>query len=204
MAKAKRVHDLLKERSQHEMESLTANVIKSGETAIQTVISRSFEGLRLRVHTLPYVEAFIRESLGQSGEPLDLRSYPRFWQTVGRDTKPLLAYPLAPSRSTEGPIMTGAMPYRLDLLGQPLFAPDMQAGGRSVANLSFLRLVGTSELGVEFLIPGVSTGPEVERTAAAIGEAQKRFFIDFLKPIKINIRIMTEDIPTSVPLSQGL
>ena len=63
-------------------------------------------------------------------------------------------------------------------------------------NLSFLRLVGISEgAGVTFAVRGVHTYEALTQMRESLGEAYKRFYRTYMKPICMSITVSTSETP---------
>ena len=165
----------------------SAAVIKRGETCIETVFHRSFEGLVVDVKVHPGVEAFMRHH--GHGETAPVVVNGRHWSIAPRE-QPLMAYAYQPMellRSDDGSYIT------LDKLGQPLV--DTKDGRETYVNLSFLRLVGASEgAGVRFTIAGVYSDKFLRNQRDLIGNAQKKFYIEYLRPIDLRVTISTAEM----------
>lgn len=184
-----------------------AEVIKSGENCIQVLLARSRGGLKLTVRTHPRVEDFLK-GLG-NGEKMDVSLIGRHWTPIGKDT--LYVWPITDpvgEQFVEG----AAYSYTLDLPGWPLANPnrdrDDAEDGRyalrnmakavrgEVLNLSFLRLVGTSEDGVSFAIKGMFSPAAVDKLAERIQESGRAFYVNFLKPYRLMVTVSTQPIPS--------
>lgn len=173
-------------------EEAPLEIVKRGETSLTVSLVRSAGGLTVSVKAHPAVEAFMR-GLG-SGEHLDVRAAGPYWRTVNRDASPLQVYAL-----TED-----VPPVRLDgggaaviaRVGQPLLDLTARLDGRSefVVNLSFLRLVGISEgAGVTFAVRGVHTYEALAKMKDMLGEGYKRFYRQYMKPLKMDIVVSTQE-----------
>lgn len=201
-----------------EMSDATANVVKSGETCIQTLIHRSAEGVTVKVWALPRVEEFIR-SLG-SGEHLDIQTIGRHWASPASlgekkkaGEKKLFVYQMEHNPGIIS--INDDFGFRLDRPGSPLVEEPMQAGRRpglydddapvaaraarlpnEVLNISFLRFVGISEAnGVSFFERGVYTISGIDKLAERIEQATNRFYKEFLKPYSVVVTVSTMPIP---------
>ena len=183
-----------------------ATVMKSGETCIQTVLSRTASGLLVNVWALPRVEDFVR-SLG-SGELIDVQTIGRHWSRphIRSDSGVLTPNPnklmvydmsvnLGPLSSSDG---TG---YIIHRPGYPLNVAAEDGGrismkGDEVINLSFLRLAGISEPGgIAFVIRGPNSLENASRLARQIESATGRFYREFMKPFKLVVTVSTMPIP---------
>lgn len=177
---------------------LSSNVVKGGETCIQTTLSRRNRrfgdpaewkgGLIVSVKTLPRVEEFM-QSLGQ-GETVDVGTVGRHWFPISG--QPLQAYIIqslnaSRKQSDDGSFVT------LDKLGSPLLLTDSERGDKyPTVNLSFLRLRGISEgAGVMFGIKGVFSLDELQSFEKHLTAAQRKFYNDYMRPIDITIQLVT-------------
>lgn len=173
------------------------NVVKRGETCINVHLKRNMGGLQVTVKTLPQIEEFFRAA--STGETSDCRSIGRYWASVHADT-PLLAYNLA------DPIpiiqIDQTKRARFDWLSRQLVTqggnvadPDGRAiiGQQVDINLSILRLVGVGEgNGVTFKVKGVYSDPALDAMQELLGEAGKRFYQLYLKPVNLQVAIVTQ------------
>ena len=171
-----------------------ANVIKGGETCIQTILSRRHRragdpagwkgGLLITIKTLPRVEEFM-QNLGQ-GEIVDVATVGRYWQEM--PNQPLQAYIIQPfqkQQSDDGSIIT------LDALGHPLVIQEPGTDRYPVVNISFLRLRGISEgAGVTFGVKGVYSRNEMGVLRDRITSATRRFYVDYIRPIDMTVDII--------------
>jgi hypothetical protein len=172
------------------------DMVKRGESTIRMLIRRSMGGLTMTVKIHPEVEKFFRDN--SAGEPYDVRASGRHWTNLDKDT-PLYAYQLA------DPIpiiqLDGARRVRFDKLGAPLITQngggDAPAGLRVATtdiNMGFLRLIGAGEdSGKTFRIRGVFSDPAVEEIRDFTGEAAKKFYQTYLRPINLSVNIVTQE-----------
>lgn len=128
------------------------------------------------------------------GEEVAVNTVGRYWQHVvpKGDTPPptLMAYALA--NKVEG-YSQGEGEYTIDRLGHPLIEyPD--GSSRPRVNLSFLRLVGASEAGVEFYLKGVYSKDAVTKMLEVLGTGLRRFYIDFIRPMNMSVQISTQSL----------
>jgi hypothetical protein len=178
-----------------------ASVVKSGETHIWVMLSRSGRkqgdpadwkgGTRVTVRATTRVEEFM-QNLG-AGEVVDVATIGRYWQPIGGI--PLNAYVTQPFNPhfqiDDGSFIT------LDRLGHPLIlpSPDGQQDRHSTVNLSFLRLRGISEgLGVTFGIKGVYSLDELRKVKDRISAASRRFYVDYLRPVDLLVTVSTQEV----------
>lgn len=175
-------------------------MLKRGETYINMTFRRSMSGLTLAIKTHPSVEEFFRNL--STGELADTRAAGRYWTAIAKDA-PLMAYNLA-----EGiPLLhiDSRRRARFDWLGRQLITPQSadhaaeggELGGRSSGvevNLSFLRLAGIGDgAGVTFQLKGVYSDLAVQEMHDHIAEAAKRFYQIYMKPINLNVSIVTTE-----------
>jgi hypothetical protein len=174
-------------------DSIEAVVAKSGETRIQTSLSRSSDGLKVTIWAQPQVEDFLR-SLG-TGSVIDVQTLGRYWAPAGRE---LFVYSL--SKELGGLDVNGKFSYYLDHPGTAISSiPEegysLTRGGGGALNLSFLRLVGISESGgVSFTVKGVYTRSMITQLGSQIEQATQKFYREFLKPYKLVISVSTMPI----------
>ncbi len=165
----------------------TAEVIKRGETCIETLLHRSLAGLSIDVKVHPGVEEFFR--LRSVGEQVAVSTIGRHWTPTDK-TKPLMAYgyhALESLRSDDGATIS------VDRLGSPII--ETKNNGEVIVNISFLRLVGASEgAGIRFNINGVYSDKYLRTMREYLGNAQKKFYIEYLRPIDMRVTILTADL----------
>ena len=168
-------------------------VIKRGETSLTVSLVRSGGGLTVSVKAHPAVEAFMR-GLG-SGEATDVRAAGPYWRPVGRDGLPALQIYVMnepiPNLTLDSQNLCG-----VSRPGQPMLEHHTDGNGRqrSNINLSFLRLVGISEgAGVTFAVRGVHTYEALTKMREQIGEAYKLFYRTYMKPIKMDVIVSTQE-----------
>jgi len=175
------------------------NMVKRGESCISMTFRRSMGGLTLSVKTHPAIEEFFRNI--STGELQDVRVVGRHWTGATKDT-PLMAYNLVEPI----PIiqLDGSRRARFDWLARQLItptgggAPDpgIEGGVRSSidVNLAFLRLVGIGDgAGVTFNIKGVYSDAAMQSMRDNIAEAAKRFYQIYMKPVNLNVAIVTQE-----------
>lgn len=169
----------------------TVTIIKGGETCVQFTLRRNPVGLSMAVKTHHLVEEFVRMLAGQEPQVQDVTTVGRYWTAIGG--KPLMAYRLVEkippaARDAE----SGA--YSLDHLGHPMRHRSDETGLITL-NLSWLRLVGTSEgSGVTFGIRGVQTTEDLIETRDQLAQAVRRFYVRYMKPIDLIAQISTQQI----------
>jgi len=155
------------------------------ENVIAVALKRNSAGLSINVKTHPRVERFFA-GLVDGAEPTDVALYNRFWVPENQN---LRIYTLPNDKAITGEIVTARGSYRLDQPGAPL---SIKGGLGPTVNLSFLRLVGTSEEnGVTFYIRGVYRDEGVEEARRGIEAASQAFYTSFLKPISVTVIVST-------------
>lgn len=158
-----------------------ASFQKSGVTPIEIGLLRTGLGIRLDVKTTPEVEEFMRE-LGK-GRTVDAASIGRHWRSLQKE-KVIQAYDLTEHIDPQG----GNYPYRIDILGHPL-------NSEGYMNLSFLRLVGSSEgIGASFFIKGVYSMGGLRNLKDQLVGSTKAFYIDFIRPVNMIIKVSTQEL----------
>lgn len=174
-------------------------LIKRGELVIQVNLKRNPAGLFVNVKVHPGIEEFAR-GLGTT-ELQDVRTIGRYW-TPTRPTSPERGFSVWNMTTNPGNV-TGpnGVIFRLDRPGQGLTdnsgipIPNNKQGLEyPVINLSFLRLQGISEgAGVNFHVKGVFTFEAVKQLADQIEQATRAFYIIYLKPIDMDVMVMTQE-----------
>lgn len=174
--------------------SEVASLVKGGETRIMIELRRIPRkvdgiGVRINVKLHPLVEEFMRD-LGH-GEKVEVGAFGRHWASLDRATPLLaydLAYPLEVAKTQSG------LALALDRLGSPLSERDGRDRYDTI-NMSFLRLVGSSEgSGASFLLKGVYSTEGLKRTRDQITEAAFQFYVSYLKPINLAVMVSTQEI----------
>jgi hypothetical protein len=161
-----------------------ASLIKRGELVVLVTFhrSRTKPGTLVHVKTVPAVEEFFRYAGGN--DETEVGAYGRYWQPHKTDA--LVVYELA-SDDLRGVLGSNGGRYRLDQPGTPL-------RDGNIVNLSLLRLKGTSEAGVTFLLSGMHSKSYIEDLADAIVEASRDFYVNYLKPVDIAVMVSTQDL----------
>jgi hypothetical protein len=171
-------------------ELTTIETAKRGETVIRTTIERSPSGLTVQIQTHPSVEAFMR-SLGD-GLTQEVRAYGRLWQPLGPNKPDLVAYnmttALGPFTSYDGSTV------RMDQVGNPLLIAT--GGAPPTVNISFLRLLGTSEgNGITFVLKGsVMSTDALAHLRDKIGRAQDALYKMYLLPVNFTTMLITQEL----------
>lgn len=183
------------------MDVQVADVIKNGETCVRVVLHRNGVGLSVQVKTHPRVEDFMR-SLG-NGEKIDSTIVGRHWTPVVGGS--LFAY-VIPTLKTP----TNGCPLTVDALGgplvilhdeaQPVFRAAV-AGQRQqqpnldMVNISYLRLVGTSEgIGVTFNVKGVFGATGLRKLRDDICVTCRQFYIEYMQPMDLEMTLNLEPV----------
>lgn len=167
-------------------------VIKRGETSLTVSLVRSISGLTIAVKTHPAVEAFIR-GLG-SGESTDVKAGGPYWRLISREAPPLRIYTV--TESVNPIVLDNGEQVTIGRPGYPIIEAGTDSSGRTrqIINLSFLRLVGISEgAGITFVLRGVHTYEAVAAMKEKIGEGYKRFYLTYMKPLKMDIVVSTQE-----------
>lgn len=143
-------------------------------------------GLVVHVKTDPRLEKFIR-SMGD-GKYSDVSNYGREW--VAMDAKPINVYNLNTNKDKSDPInLSLSFPGHPLILTERFFA-DFGIASKDLANLGFLRIVGSSEEGgVRFGITGVYSIGDTERLLASITAEAKRLISEYMSPVSLGSRI---------------
>ncbi len=162
-------------------ESVIATFQKGGLTPIEIDLQRTAAGLKIVVKTLPEVEQFMRDLGGGMG--IDVQSSGRYWRPIVKNQQ-MYAYALnEPMEPVQGP-----NPYRLDLLGYPL-------SHEGFVNLSFLRLIGSSEgIGASFYVKGVYSLPGLRALRDLLIPSTRQFYIDYMKPVDLIVKVSTQEL----------
>jgi hypothetical protein len=164
--------------------------LKGGDKPITAELYRAGIGLRINVRCHPVIEEFFQRSQGlDSPQMEDVGAYGRHWERPkGSDaTTDLQVYSIPKELTGVFNVGPGAQ-YRLDRPGSPLFVDDGLTRGTRLLNLSFLRLVGTSEgNGITFYIAGVYSEDTLDELDRLITLATREIYKQFMKPVKITI-----------------
>lgn len=165
------------------------SVVKGGEVCIDFSLERSSEGLKGIIKAHPRVEEFMKNLSG--GDLVQVGTVNRYWVPTKTSGVPLNAYGLNTKIDTFG---AQDMDFTIDRLGAPLLEaiPDYR---KERINLSFLRLVGISEgAGVSFNIKGVYSKELVTKMLDGIGIGLRKFYIDFIRPMNVNVQISLQSL----------
>lgn len=182
-------------------------VVKSGDTGIRLFLSRSHLGLTLEVKLHPSVEDFMRNLSG--GELVNTSINGRYWYPIDahgkalNDPPPMMAYECD---ITDKLMTDEGKEVVLGRLCQPLVeygSSVQQVPGTSrlqvsntpahdKINISFLRLVGASNgKGVKFGVRGVFSKSSIYKMRDDLGEACRKFYMEYLRAMDLNVYIMT-------------
>lgn len=155
---------------------------------IRTSLKRCESGLHVNVHTTPAIEQAIK-ALG-TGDYFPVGTFGRSWRSPKND--PLHAYHIMETPGLIGILGGGNCYYRMDALGQPLV--DYTNYDSGVINLSFLRLVNTSEgEGISFILNGVYSADGISRLLEGIKKSIREFGENFLKPINMSVYVTIKE-----------
>lgn len=181
-------------------EDIGLNIRKNGESCISMILRRNMGGLTLSVKTHPNVEEFFKNN--SASDHYDVRAAGRHWSGLDKEA-PLYAYQIV------DPIpiiqLDTQRRVRFDKLGTQLILVT-NAGDRDQPlptglnarfcdiNMSFLRLVGIGQGdGVTFNIRGVFSDRSIESLRDDIADAGKKFYQTYMKPINMNVSIITQE-----------
>lgn len=144
-------------------------------------------GLILRVQARAEVEDFMRNLT--SGQQLSVDQYPGEPWTVVGSGGPLMVYDV-------GGLIRYSTPYGFEGPGSGLLIKSQEARALrgnpdfDMVNLSFLTVVGLTE-GVSIGIPGAFSTEYITRFRALLPQAIKKFLVDYLVPVTINLQIIS-------------
>lgn len=163
----------------------------TSEDAVQLRLYRSISsggGLIVKVRAIPMVEEYM-SGLG-NGQRQDIRNYARYWLPQ-IESDMLQVYQMD---TNMGVIETGGVAFRLDTPGNPLNHYDtspLTGMPRTVANISFLRLVGISkDPGVAFRVKGIFGIDAIKATRASIASAIHAFFEAYVRPVDLRVSVV--------------
>lgn len=166
------------------MNDIIESVVKGGEEMIKLGIKRSSKGIILTTRAHPLFEEFFSS---QNGETIEVAEYRRDWHTL--DGNPLRVWHIT---QDPGVVRGTGATYCVNKPGSPIVYSDQQFG--KVINLTFLRLVGVSSTeGISFEVKGAFTLNYLRSLSSEIGGAVKQLYIDFLKPIDIQVKVTTQE-----------
>lgn len=174
-------------------------IIKRGELCMQVNLKRNTVGLFVNIKVHPGIEEFAR-NLG-TGDTQDVRTLGRYWTPTKQPASEngLTVYNMGSNPGT----VTGAngIMFNLDRPGNPLVSNsgvpipnNRNSQEYPLINLSFLRLQGISDgAGVNFHVRGVYTSDAVKLLAAQVKDALQAFYVTYLKPIDMDVLVMTQE-----------
>lgn len=176
-----------------QVEGDSSALVKGGETVIQTNLRRTADGLTLTIRTHPRVEQFLA-ALGAGAPIEDAGIYNRYWNPAN-GVKGLPVHGLSPDKTIQGWInVDNRLSYRLDRPGGPLYERNQDTGILGL-NLSFLRLVGTSEGGGQsFTVKGVYSTEQLQTLRMQLMSACQHFYVSYLKPVNVTVLVSTQEI----------
>lgn len=165
--------------------------MKKGDPAITTRLRRGQSGLYINISAHPRVETFLQGLVGGATKPVG--HFGRFWSSE----QELLTYEL-PDELRGIKTLSPTVGYRFDTPGKALYSVDGNTGMK-ILNMSFLFLVGTAtEGGITFNVSGVYSRPDVIQLSLDIREASSLFYVDYIKPMDINV-----SVNTSIDIKEG-
>lgn len=169
-------------------------IVKKGETILQARIQRSSRGLVVRAKTHSCIEKFFQER-SKGLDPLAVNNWNRLWNKMP-EYPDLKVYQEPDQLSVFNQILNvGDAFYTLNSPGGGLLIDPTSRGIKfNCVNMSFLRCQGISEnLGVAFSIKGAFTEEEVRKIGTLVQTAAKRFYLDYLRPVDLQITMTTQE-----------
>ncbi len=174
-------------------------IVQKGETILNARVVRSSRGLVIKAKAHPCIEEFFRDR-AKGQEAIAVTNWGRAW-TKMPEYPELFIYPDQEANNGVGPfirhIALGSMDgyYSLTWPGKDLL---MDTTGRGTnfdsINMGFLRCKGISEnMGIAFSIKGAFTSSEVNSIAQKIQVAAKRFYLEYLRPVDVQIIMTTQE-----------
>lgn len=159
--------------------------VPSMNRSVDCWLRRHKMGIKVKVRVKPEIEEFFRQWGGGVEIP---PTHGRLWRAL--DDKPITLW------SFEEPLKDG----RYDLVSAGASLLNSYEG---TPNLSFLRIVGASgPEGREFIVESVASTEEIERISNKIGRAGDQFYLDYIRPVNINIYVGTMDASRHPELGQ--
>lgn len=153
--------------------------LKRGDLAIQTIVKRGCRGLYLTCKTISEVEEFWR--ITSQGEISPIELFGRKWES----SAPLNVYEI-PEKMRGCTNLNSTTVYRVDRPGSDLVSTDNMTGLKTI-NMSFLRLVGLSTGGSNFIFPAVYSTDEITWIANQIHEAGNAIYNQYVRPITFSV-----------------
>ena len=173
--------------------------LKLGDWPIITDITRAGVGLRYTVKCHPDVEDFFRFNQGLADPSIEpVENYGREWfrPRGSEDESPLRVYGLSDTLAGEHGV--GSLRYRLDRPGEAILISRrdslIPSGTAKTLNMSFLRLVGTSQPdGVSFVIHGVFGDDLVTEIENNITLACRELYRQYMMPLEVSVVLEVQD-----------
>lgn len=158
-------------------------MVEAGNHAIDIELRRHRHGIRVRIHTMPEVEAFFEQwSSGLQERP----SVGRLWKPIPDETLNLWTFGMG----NMGP--STHRPYSLVHSGLGFFIE----GG--YPNLSFLRLVGVSNPdGRSLIVEAVMGRSEITQLGQRLSEACNMFYGEYLQPVNVRAVVSVFTLPNA-------
>lgn len=170
-------------------ESQDFTLIKRGEIVVDINLQRAKGGIAVSAKVHPVVEDFLR-SWGD-GSAQDVNLHGRSWFPLKPGGAPLMVWKLSQDPGSQP--LDRATTYRIARAGHPLIESIEVAN--DTVNLSFLRLCGISEgSGVSFGVKGVFTEVAIRELGDKLVNAAKVFYVSYMRPIDLRVRISTEEV----------
>ena len=176
------------------VEEVNATLSRDGEVVTSTTFRRSHRGLYVNVRAVKPIEDLMRGWGG--GERLPVQHYGRGWSSDAQD---LMVWTL-PENNNLGNIPFSLGTYSLSHPCMDIVERNRMGGGAlgndnrvyQAVNLAFLRFCGISEEGgVNFSVRGVHTLAAVRNMRDLVEQASRQFYIDFLQPCKLTVKVVT-------------
>lgn len=170
-------------------------MIKRGEQTIRVRLFRSPSGLTVTLWTHPAVEEFFRSNQTPDAPPADPSAlHGRYW--LAPRGKALSVYLTAPTIADFN--LESGDTVSLNRFGTALLEGSSRSASGALihrVNMGFLKLVGSSEgEGVKFTVKGVFSDEMVRTMESKIGEACRRFYATYLRPIDLTVMIVTQEM----------
>jgi hypothetical protein len=165
-------------------DEVNAEVNKGGERKVTVAFLRTAQGTFCTVRALSEIEDFFRS---QANESIDVHEFGHGWVKKDQDLKVWL------TANDPGEVLAPGFVYTITPVAASLVSTNRK--GQKVVNLSLLRLVGISEpAGVTFKLSGAYTLPLLQEMSQNIVQAARQFYVDFFKPIYIEVGIVTSQM----------
>lgn len=158
-------------------------LMKKGEVMISITVSRNGRGMKFAFKTHPSVEALFRE--WGAGGSAPITKWGRGWHSK----EVLTAYEML--NATDIHTTPSGVLYSLNRIGRDMW--EERTPGVQHLNMSFLRLVGSSEgAGLNFSVEGMFSRDTIQRTADAILAASRHLYVSYLQEVDVTVRVSTE------------